>query len=179
MDELGRTYLEMVLMDWQMPEMDGYQATRAIREREQGTGNHVPIIALTANGMKADQVKSLECGMDDHISKPLKKERLFEVIARWCPEPELKGEENSLPSDAHEGPYDRELLLTSVDGDVEMLREIVTVYLQESRDLVNQLGKEVELQDPEGIQVAAHRLKGAVVAVGARSAVIAAALRLL
>ncbi len=177
MDALSSASFDLVLMDCQMPEMDGYQATRAIREREKETGKHVPIIALTANAMKADQMKSLECGMDDHISKPLKKERLFEVIARWCPEPESKGEENSLPGDAPEGPYDRELLLTSVDGDVEMLREIVTVYLHESRDLVNQLGKEVELQDPEGIQVAAHRLKGAMVAVGASAAVIAADLQ--
>jgi two-component system, sensor histidine kinase and response regulator len=173
-DALSSATFDMVLMDCQMPEMDGYQATRAIREREKETGKHVPIIALTANAMKADQVKSLECGMDDHISKPLKKERLFEVIARWCPEPESKAEESSIPSDTHEGPYDRELLLTSVDGDIEMVREIVTVYLHESKHLVNQLGKEVELEDPEGIQAAAHRLKGAMMAVGAVAAGIAA-----
>jgi CheY-like chemotaxis protein len=94
-DALSSASYDLVLMDCQMPEMDGYQATREIRIREKETGSHIPIVALTANAMTVDRIKCLECGMDDHVSKPLKKARLFEVIARWCPEADVKGEEES------------------------------------------------------------------------------------
>jgi CheY-like chemotaxis protein len=72
----------LVLMDVQMPEMDGYDATRAIRKWEKA-GQHIPIIAMTAGAMKGDRELCLEAGMDDYVSKPLKPELLFETVARF------------------------------------------------------------------------------------------------
>lgn len=71
---------DLVLMDCQMPEMDGYIATRAIREQEAATGAHLPIIAMTANAMLGDRERCLQAGMDAYISKPMKSDQLFEVL---------------------------------------------------------------------------------------------------
>jgi CheY-like chemotaxis protein len=76
---------DLVLMDCQMPEMDGYETTQAIRKQEQNTGKHIPIVALTANAMKEDEQKCLMSGMDDYVSKPIRKSALAEVIHRWVP----------------------------------------------------------------------------------------------
>ncbi len=73
---------DLILMDVQMPEMDGLTTSSRIRELEQGTGRHIPIIALTANAMQGDRERCLDAGMDDYISKPIRKEELFEAIGR-------------------------------------------------------------------------------------------------
>ena len=79
-----QTY-DLVLMDVKMPEMDGVEATMAIRRREMGTGKHIPIIALTAHAMAGDRERCLTAGMDDHVSKPLQKKELLAAMARLGP----------------------------------------------------------------------------------------------
>jgi CheY-like chemotaxis protein len=81
----GRTAYDLVLMDLQMPELDGYAATAAIREQEQEAGRRVPIVALTADAVAGDADKSRAAGMDDHLTKPLTPERLAAVVERWVP----------------------------------------------------------------------------------------------
>jgi two-component system, sensor histidine kinase and response regulator len=78
---------DAVLMDVQMPGMDGLEATAAIRERETETGSHLPIIAMTAHAMKGDEERCRAAGMDGYISKPIKPEQLFRAIDEACPEP--------------------------------------------------------------------------------------------
>jgi CheY-like chemotaxis protein len=80
---IGVSY-DLVLMDCQMPEMDGYEATRRIRERERGK-RRIPVVAMTANAMVGDREKCLEAGMDDHLPKPVRKEALLLALARWLP----------------------------------------------------------------------------------------------
>jgi two-component system sensor histidine kinase/response regulator len=77
---------DVVLMDVQMPEMDGFEATAAIRELESASGRRTPIIAMTANAMKGDRERCIEAGMDGYVSKPVKRETLFAEIARVLPE---------------------------------------------------------------------------------------------
>jgi PAS domain S-box-containing protein len=84
LDALVGVSYDLVLMDCQMPEMDGYQATRRIRERERGS-RRVPVVAMTANAMVGDRERCLEAGMDDHIPKPIRAETLHRALSRWLP----------------------------------------------------------------------------------------------
>jgi len=76
---------DLILMDVQMPEMDGLETTAAIRRREQGTGLHQPILAMTAHAMKGDEAQCLAAGMDGYITKPVRSEELFGMIERYVP----------------------------------------------------------------------------------------------
>jgi CheY-like chemotaxis protein len=81
---------DLILMDVQMPEMDGFEATAVIRDRERTSGIHVPIVAMTAHAMKGDEVQCLRAGMDGYITKPIRTEDLFKTIDRFLlsrPEP--------------------------------------------------------------------------------------------
>ena len=87
--ETGR--FDLVLMDVQMPEMDGYEATAAIRAREQETARHTPIIAMTAHAMKGDRERCLDAGMDGYITKPLQLSELLAAIEEFAPVPPVTG----------------------------------------------------------------------------------------
>jgi CheY-like chemotaxis protein len=84
LQSLASQHFDLVLMDLQMPEMDGIQATHAIRQNECETGQHIPIIAMTAHAMKGDRERCLEAGMDDYLSKPVEPKLLIEMVARWA-----------------------------------------------------------------------------------------------
>ena len=85
LEAMDRIAYDVVLMDCQMPEMDGYQATRALRAKETGTGRRLPVIAMTAHTMKGDRERCLEAGMDDHLSKPVTWDVLTATVRRWSP----------------------------------------------------------------------------------------------
>jgi CheY-like chemotaxis protein len=82
--EVERTRFDVVLMDVQMPEMDGFEATRLIREWERQWGTHLPIIAMTAHAMTGDRERCLEAGMDDYVPKPVSRKRLESALARYA-----------------------------------------------------------------------------------------------
>jgi CheY-like chemotaxis protein len=82
-DMLRRNHYDIVFMDCQMPEMDGFEATRAIREEEINHNHHTIIVALTADAMTGDREKCLQAGMDDYLNKPLKPEQITNMLQRW------------------------------------------------------------------------------------------------
>src|SRR5262249_38332025 len=127
----------LVLMDVQMPEMDGFAATRAIRQQEGSTGAHIPIVALTAHAMRGDRERCLTAGMDAYLSKPLQAPQLFEMIERLAlpsPTHQVEGEERS-ESETPEAVFNQEVALARVEGDHDLLREIVGLFLLETPEL--------------------------------------------
>jgi two-component system, sensor histidine kinase and response regulator len=86
LETLAQRTFDIVLMDGQMPEMDGFEVTKLIRRKEKATGTHLPIIALTAHAMAGDKERCLAAGMDGYVSKPLKLEELFSVIEEAAPQ---------------------------------------------------------------------------------------------
>ena len=101
-DAVFKRQYDIVFMDCQMPEMDGYEATKAIRDRERqesGGAHRIPIIALTAHAMEGDREPCLAAGMDDYVSKPFNRSQLRAMLARWLP-PERQTEKQGAPSAA-------------------------------------------------------------------------------
>ncbi len=167
---LRRIPYPVVLMDCQMPELDGYGATAAIRqwEQDQGSGRHTPIIAMTAGAMAGDRERCLAAGMDDYISKPVRGEELQAVLARWLP-----GETAPAPSvsstDGGDG-IDRRVLEKLGDpaqgGDPAFLRELVTMFLKEAPSLLGAMRSAAAQGDASQVAARAHTLKGSSAYVG-------------
>ncbi len=129
-EEVGTPGFDLVLMDIQMPEMDGMEATAAIREREKGSGSHIPILAMTAHAMRGDKERCLEGGMDGYVSKPILPADLFAEIERCLGTPER---DRPLPenSEGSGEQFDRASLLQRVEGDQELLAEMIHLFQQE------------------------------------------------
>ncbi|MEX1232993.1 MAG: response regulator [Planctomycetaceae bacterium] len=165
----GGDRFDLILMDVQMPEMDGFQATAAIRKREAATGRHVPIIAMTANAMEGDREHCLEAGMDDYLSKPIQCERLYEHIdklTRGKPADDPLSVESALNAAAEPpgpGPavvFDRDTALQRLRGSEELLCEVIHIFLDQSTAIMSDLHKEAEMRDFEMLECSVHKLKG-------------------
>ena len=180
---------DLILMDCQMPEMDGFEATGEIRKREAEQGDcgttleqsHIPIIAMTANAMKGDRERCLDAGMDDYIAKPVKPELLEEVLSRWLPAQTPEGSDSSVVEgtgkSGHSGNseddcLDRQVLedLKSLGGE-EQPDFLVTVIQQFLNDQIEHRAR-IEAAISKGsssdLRKAAHSLKGSSYNVGAR-----------
>jgi PAS domain S-box-containing protein len=153
----------VVLMDVQMPEMDGFEATAAIREHEQATGRHVPIIAMTAHAMKGDRERCLAAGMDDYISKPLQTRRLFEMMEAIVPDaPPPAADEPMVLASPEAGEFDRNAALARVEGDEGLLREIVGLFFAQTPVLLAEIREAIRQGNGQNLERAAHTLKSSV-----------------
>jgi PAS domain S-box-containing protein len=167
---------DLVFMDVQMPEMNGLDATRAIREREAKVGGHVPIVALTAHAMPADREQCLRAGMDDYLTKPVSPVALTQTVERIVEQRTNVTTNGAQPAPAAPAGaiLDPALALERVDGDRELLGEIIDLFFQDLGSLVQDLEQAVGARDAEAIMRTAHRLKGSVATFAAKPATEAA-----
>ncbi len=171
---LDRWTPDVVFMDVQMPEMNGIDATRAIRAREQVRGGHVPIIALTAHAMAADREMCLQAGMDDYLTKPVSPSALTQTVERIVAERTSDSKANGPANGNADAVLDPAGALERVDGDRELLGEIIELFQQDVGALVEELEAAVRSKDSEAIMRTAHRLKGSVATFAAKPATAAA-----
>jgi signal transduction histidine kinase/CheY-like chemotaxis protein/HPt (histidine-containing phosphotransfer) domain-containing protein len=192
---------DLVLMDLQMPEMGGLEATAAIRQLETATGGHTPIVAMTAHAMASDQERCLAAGMDAYLSKPIRPEQLLATIRRLVignnpddtPEenaphrpsdqqsapaalapPVVRSSTDSLDSPDRVDPVDLAALLSQVENDWDLLGEIIELFLDSSPRLLAEAEAGLARRDAQTVERAAHALKGAMQNIGAVPAVQAA-----
>ena len=172
---------DLVLMDLQMPVLDGLEATGRLRQRERdrGTGEHVPVIAMTAHAMRGDRERCLAAGCDDYVAKPMRFRDLAAAIER-CLTPSPAPAPEAGPAEVEPEPisspslFDHAAALEEVDGDEDLLRELAEVFLEDHPRLIAALQDAVDRRDPERIRRAAHALRGAVANFAARDAVATA-----
>ena len=159
LEAFKREPFDIVLMDVQMPEMDGLETTRKIREWESGMGKSefksIPIIALTAHVVKGDRERCLEAGMDEYVSKPIDTDKLFEAIEKLTHTP---GIAKSVAADPVT--VDNTSLLKAFDGDWNFLKEVVEVFIEDYPRLLDNLRRSFNEGDCDTFMRSAHSLKG-------------------
>jgi two-component system sensor histidine kinase/response regulator len=153
---------DIVLMDVQMPEMDGLTATARIRRLEKQTGRHVPIIAMTAHAMQGDRERCLEAGMDDYVPKPISSANLKEAIQRLAP----AGTQAAVPAGAADAPAaadepdELKALLEAFDNDSSLFQEIAGMFISDYPTMLETIQEAIAEQDGPLLGLTAHALKG-------------------
>ncbi len=159
---------DLILMDVQMPEMDGFKATSIIRELEEKKGDHVPIVAMTAHAMKGDREMCLGAGMDGYVSKPMKAKELYDVI-----EDLLNGKSRGRSDSGNSAKgmqIDLNRALEAVDGDEDLLSELIEEFLNTYPEQLGRLRELLDDGNVEQFERAAHSFKGSVGNFGAMRA---------
>jgi signal transduction histidine kinase/DNA-binding response OmpR family regulator/HPt (histidine-containing phosphotransfer) domain-containing protein len=151
---LERDTFDLVLMDVQMPEMGGIEATMAIRQREQQTGGHLRIVAMTAHVMTGDRERCIAAGMDGYLSKPIDRQMLFAVVEQ--------GESGAAaPGSAlAAAPLDRAAVMHRLGGDRELFADVIRLFLEDCPARVAAIKVAIDAHDADGLRAAAHALKG-------------------
>jgi PAS domain S-box-containing protein len=150
----------LILMDVQMPVMDGYEASRQIRLKESSLNKRTPIIALTAAAIKGEKERCFDAGMDDFLTKPLEKEALLAVIDKYLLANENPNGMDEADSDDDISHFDRETLIKRLGGDDLICEKLIYQAIPRFPEYVNNLQKEMAAGDMEKIKGAAHALKG-------------------
>jgi signal transduction histidine kinase/CheY-like chemotaxis protein/HPt (histidine-containing phosphotransfer) domain-containing protein len=164
----------VVFMDCQMPDLDGYEATRAIR-RHEGSNRHVPIVAMTAHTMRGDREKCLACGMDDYLGKPLISDELDRILRRWTPITNGSAPAKSLEATmlagapAAGGPLDPAGVerLQSQFGSTGALARLVELFATHTPKRLIEIQEAIHADQTEAVRVTAHKLKGSCLTVAA------------
>jgi len=161
-DALAEHDFDLVLMDVQMPEMDGLTATARIRELEKGTGRHVPIIAMTAHAMRGDRERCIDAGMDEYVSKPISAASLIETIRRVVPlfekDPEQE-DSRALPVSADDG-GELKTLLAAFNNDGDFFKDVADMFISDYPPMVDTVHRAIDKKDRGLLRRTAHALKG-------------------
>ncbi len=168
---------DLILMDVQMPGLDGLQATTRIREKERVTGGHVPIAAMTSQAFESDRLRCLASGMDAYVTKPVHVPALLKMIESVgaggnCMNTELAGEGASVGAQLRQ--LDESLALSRVGGDVDLLKEVIELFLDDYPSTLEKIKSAVAASDASALEHSAHSLKGSVSTFGASRAFEAA-----
>lgn len=147
---MGRSTHDLILMDCQMPEMDGFEATTEIRRQEQTKGTHRTIVAMTANAMPGDRERCLDAGMDDYLVKPINLENLAKLLREIKP----------LPAISHAA-IDEARLRATLGSDLAFQHEMISLYLDSTRPLLQKISLALAGRDPLACKRSAHEIKGA------------------
>jgi two-component system, sensor histidine kinase and response regulator len=170
---------DLVLMDCQMPEMDGYQATREIRHREQGSKRgHLHVVAMTANAMAGDREQCLAAGMDDYVAKPVRLEMLVEILGRYLPSHEVaEGDDSRVVKILAEENNDSAAALVDLSvllrmrneiGEDSVFTDVVNIFISETPINIRSIAQAMKSDDIDEIRRLAHKLKGSCHIIGAR-----------
>jgi len=172
LDALSRLPYDLVLMDCQMPEMDGFEATRTIR-RNEGKGKHIPVIAMTASALQGDRERCLEAGMDDYLSKPVEPARLATVVEQWLGKVEQGlGVQELDAAGVEETPltvFDRAGFFSRAMDDEELASLLVQTFLTDAPVQIEALTTALAAGETRQAEKLAHRLRGATANMGAEA----------
>jgi len=157
---------DLICMDIMMPGIDGFEATARIRRHEERSGTHLPIIALTAHALKGYKEKCLQGGMDGYISKPIKVPELIEAIRQTVPgKIGLKAETKPIDTidiSPSRMEIDLNSILKSFGGDLDWFKEIFELFIEKYSDYIKAIQTAISENNGQGLEMAAHRFKGAV-----------------
>ncbi len=171
LQELEKTNYDIVFMDIQMPEMDGFEATRHIRNPESRVLNHdVPIIAMTANAMKGDEKKCLDAGMDDYLPKPIEPDILYDKLYRHLPKSEdhytpqkintKKGDTQETANTHADLIFDKDAFIRRVKGNTKLFNHVLKLLFDTIPPEINKLKHLADTKDLQQISRTAHKIKG-------------------
>jgi Amt family ammonium transporter len=169
--------IDLILMDCQMPEMDGFEATRRIREMERNgqLAEHLPVIALTANAIKGDRERCVEAGMDDYISKPFEPHALLKIMSRFLASKEGAPAESAVeeprlaPSPDGPPPIDGDALLVRCLGNLELAADLLSDFAGDLAQRVEKIARHARQGDARATAESAHALKGSAGTMGAEA----------
>ncbi|MCC6544864.1 MAG: response regulator [Nitrospirae bacterium] len=165
-------FFDIIVMDIQMPEMDGLEAAALIRSREEISGGHIPILALTAHAMKGTREKCLIAGMDGYVSKPVKINELISEIEEAINLGKAKNRDLSpQKSEESEPILDMDAALACADGDIELVRKVAGLFLKECPGMLAAIINAIKNRDAPGVSRTSHTLKGSAANFGARTVV--------
>ena len=152
---------DLVLMDVQMPELDGLSAARRIRAAEESSGAHLPIVAMTAHALSGDRELCLAAGMDGYVAKPLHPNELIEVVERLGVKADSANGSRSNAAETRSAVFDIREAEARLGGDRRLLREMMTIFGAESPGQMTAIRRAAARKDLDRLQKATHALKGA------------------